>query len=68
MVRFVVENMNCAGCAKGVTATVKATDPTAQIEVHLDRKEVAVSGGHTDSDTLRNALHTAGWKAEAAPA
>jgi copper chaperone len=66
MIRFVVENMNCGGCAKGVTATVKEADPPAQIEIQLDKKEIAVSGGHADRDTLRSALRAAGWKAEAA--
>ncbi|GAV35109.1 Heavy-metal-associated domain protein [Roseomonas sp. TAS13] len=68
MMRFTIENMNCGGCAKGVTATVKAADPSAEIEVQLDRKEITVSGGRTDSDALRGALQAAGWKAETAPA
>ncbi|MFK4046234.1 cation transporter [Roseomonas mucosa] len=29
--RFKVENMHCDGCAKGVTATVKGADPSAEI-------------------------------------
>ncbi|MDB5370051.1 MAG: copper chaperone [Roseomonas sp.] len=65
MLRFVVENMGCGGCAKGVKATVKSADPEARIDVYLDRKEVAVNGGRADQDTLRNALREAGWKAEA---
>jgi copper chaperone len=64
MVRFVVENMHCGGCAKGVAATVKAADPSALIEVQLDRKEVTVSNGLTDNSTLMRALQAAGWKAE----
>jgi copper chaperone len=64
MVRFVIENMNCSGCAKGVTATVKAVDPSAQVEVDLDRKAVTVSGGHVDGAALTRTLQAAGWRAE----
>lgn len=61
--RFVIGNMNCGGCAKGVTAIVKNTDPSAQIEVQLDKKEIDVSGGYADCEALRNALQSAGWQA-----
>ncbi|MBB5694405.1 heavy-metal-associated domain-containing protein [Muricoccus pecuniae] len=64
MVRFVIENMNCGGCAKGVTATVRAVDPSAQVEVDLDRKAVTVIGGHVEGAALTRALQAAGWKAE----
>ena len=64
MVRFVIENMNCGGCAKGVTATVKAADPSAQVEVDLDRKAVTVVGGHLEGAALARTLQAAGWKAE----
>ena len=64
MVRFVIENMNCGGCAKGVTATVRAVDPLAQVEVDLDRKAVTVIGGRVDGTALTQTLQAAGWKAE----
>ncbi len=60
---FVVENMTCGGCAKGVTATLKHADPAAHVEVRLDSKEVAVSGGRADSAALLRALEADGWKA-----
>ena len=64
--RFTIENMNCEGCAKGVTAAVRNADPAARVEVRLDRKEIAVSGGNSDPGTLADALQAAGWKAQAA--
>ncbi|WP_424138112.1 heavy-metal-associated domain-containing protein [Roseomonas chloroacetimidivorans] len=64
--RFVVENMHCGGCAKGVTATVKEADPSAQVEVQIDKKEILVSGGRLGSEALRSTLQAAGWKASAA--
>ena len=64
--RFVVENMNCGGCAKGVAATVKQADPFAEVEVHLDAKEIVVKGGQAGGEAVRDTLHAAGWKAAAA--
>jgi len=61
--RFKVENMHCDGCAKGVTATVKEADPSAEVQVHLDAKEIVVSGGRADAGAVRDALQAAGWKA-----
>jgi len=56
--------MSCGGCAKGVTSTVKEADPSAQIEVDLDRKQIAVTGISSDGSPLIAALQAAGWKAE----
>lgn len=61
--RFVIENMHCGGCAKGVAATVKQADPSAEVEVHLDAKEIVVKGGRAEGEAIRDALHAAGWKA-----
>ena len=66
MTSFVVENMTCGGCAKGVTATVKQADPQAQVEVKLDGKQVSVSGGQADAPTLLRALEADGWRARTA--
>jgi copper chaperone len=60
--RFKVENMHCGGCAKGVAATVKEADPSAEVQVHLDAKEIVVNGGRAERETLRNALQAGGWK------
>jgi copper chaperone len=64
MARIAISNMNCGGCAKGVTSTVKEADPSAQIEVDLDRKQIAVTGISSDGSSLIAALQAAGWKAE----
>jgi copper chaperone len=63
--RFVVENMHCEGCAKGVAATVKEADPSAQVDVRIESKEISVSGSRLGADALRGALRAAGWKAAA---
>lgn len=60
---FKVENMHCDGCAKGVTATVKEADPSAEVQVHLDAKEIVVNGGRADAGAVQDALQAAGWKA-----
>ena len=59
--RFIVENMHCGGCAKGVTAAVKEADPSAQVEVRLEDRSIFVSGGRLGDEGLRNALRAAGW-------
>lgn len=61
--RFIVENMHCEGCAKGVTAVVKEADPSAQVEVRLEDKSISINGGRLGGEALRSALYTAGWKA-----
>ena len=66
MANFVVENMSCGGCAKGVTATLKQVDPTAQVEVQLDTKQVSVGRGRADASTLLLALEADGWRARVA--
>ena len=37
-----IENMSCSGCARGVTATIQAIDPNAQVDVDLATKLVTV--------------------------
>ncbi|ONH84212.1 hypothetical protein APZ41_005190 [Roseomonas mucosa] len=64
--RFVIQNMSCGGCAKGVTATVKAADPGAQVEVELETRRISITGARADSETLSQALAAKGWKVEPA--
>lgn len=66
MVLFTIGNMNCGGCAKGVTSTVKDADPTAKVEVRLDNKQITVNGSSIGSEALIAVLRAAGWKAEVA--
>ena len=51
--RFIVENMHCEGCAKGVTAVVKEADPSAQVEVRLDDKSISINGGRRGGEAGR---------------
>lgn len=64
MMRFRVSNMACGGCAKGVTAAVRGVDPRAEVQVRLDRREVAVESATADADTVNRALRDAGWESE----
>lgn len=41
--KFTIANMTCGGCARGVTATIKALDPEAMIEIDVDSKLVEVT-------------------------
>ena len=64
MTNFVIENMDCGGCAKGVTATLKQADPAAEVAVKLDTKEVSVSGGRaTNPPCCRPCRPMAGGRA-----
>ncbi|PZW39453.1 copper chaperone [Humitalea rosea] len=67
MHRFRIANMNCGGCAKGVTATLRQADPLAQIDIALDTGEAAVTSA-VDPARLEQALRDAGWQAERIPA
>lgn len=63
MVTIRVENMHCGGCAKGVTATLEAVAPAAEIQIDLQRHEVSLPA--PDAAPLVAALIAAGWKAAA---
>ncbi|TCM65779.1 copper chaperone [Acinetobacter calcoaceticus] len=40
--KFTVPNMTCGGCARGVTATIKALDADAVVEINVETKLVEV--------------------------
>lgn len=63
MHRFRIANMNCGGCAKSVTTTLRQADPLAQIDIALDPREAAVTSTE-DPARLEQALRDAGWQAE----
>jgi len=67
MHRFRIANMNCGGCAKGVTAAFRQADPLAQIEIALGTREASVTSA-VDAARLEQALRDAGWQAERIPA
>lgn len=63
MHRFRIANMNCGGCAKGVTAVLRQTDPLAQIDIALEPREAAVMSS-LETAHLEQALRDAGWQVE----
>ncbi len=63
MVKIVISNMTCGGCAKGVLATLREAAPGAEAKVNLERREVEV--GAADTLALVAALRADGWEAEA---
>lgn len=63
MANFMIDNMTCNGCVKGVTATVRQADPAAEVEVNLERRQLRVSSGRADETALLRALEADGWRA-----
>jgi len=63
MHRFRIANMNCGGCAKGVTASLRQADPQAEVDIKLDTREASVTSG-VDTARLEQALRDGGWQAE----
>ncbi|MCB4824923.1 heavy-metal-associated domain-containing protein [Roseicella aerolata] len=63
MQRFKVPDMNCGHCVRTITEAIRGLDPKAEVEVSLDRREVAVA---TDADPARisGALREAGYESE----
>ncbi len=64
MLRFHIANMTCGGCAKGVTATIRAAAPAAAVTIDLEKREAAVEGA-PDAAAIAAALREDGWEAEA---
>lgn len=63
MHRFRIANMNCGGCAKGVTASLRQADPQAEIDINLDAREAAVTSA-VDTARLEQVLRDGGWQVE----
>lgn len=61
MHRFRIANMNCGGCAKGVTASLRQADPQAEVGINLDLREATVTSA-TDIALLEQALRDGGWQ------
>lgn len=40
--RLFIKNMNCGGCARGVTAIIQDVDPHATVSIELSTKVVSV--------------------------
>ena len=63
MVVFKVANMRCGGCVRSVTSALRGVDPTAEVRVDLERREVTIEGA-ADADVLAQALRGAGFEGE----
>jgi copper chaperone len=63
MHRFRIANMNCGGCAKGVTASLRQADPQAEIGINLGTREAAVTSAVATA-RLEQALRDGGWQVE----
>ena len=68
VVRFEVEKMGCAGCAKSVTQAVQAVEPAARVAVDLAAKRVTVTGAAGPADRIAQAITAAGYPAVTSPA
>lgn len=41
--QFHIETMTCGGCARGVTRAIHKIDASAEVQIDIDRKDVAVT-------------------------
>lgn len=60
MIELTLPGMTCGGCARGVTAAIKAVDPTAEIVIDVAKRNVKVTTT-ADSKTVRVAVTEAGF-------
>jgi copper chaperone len=58
--KFSVTDMSCAHCAGRITAAVKQVDVSAQVNVDLDRKQVAVVSA-VSTEAVAAAITEAGY-------
>jgi copper chaperone len=62
MLSLHIPNMNCGGCARGVTAAIRAVDADARVEPDLPARTIAVETRLPEA-TVREALAEAGFAA-----
>ncbi|AMJ57971.1 hypothetical protein ABB27_01660 [Stenotrophomonas terrae] len=55
-----IESMTCGGCARSVTAALKAVDPTATVEIDLPGKNVKIESSQP-VESFTKALEEAGF-------
>lgn len=60
--QFHIPNMECGGCARGVTKALQTVDPTVTVETDLDARKVTVASNQPESAFLP-ALAAAGFPA-----
>lgn len=57
---YLVAGMTCSGCAKSVTNAIKATYPSADVQVRLEDGKVRVAGD-TDDQQIATVVEDAGF-------
>lgn len=62
MISLHIPNMNCGGCARGVSAAILEVDSMAKVELDLQQKTVAIDTTAPEA-LLRKALSNAGFAA-----
>jgi copper chaperone len=60
MLSLHIPNMNCGGCARGVTAAIRAVDAEARVESDLPARTIAVETRLPEA-AVRAALADAGF-------
>jgi copper chaperone len=60
MIEFEVQALSCGHCVRAVTEAVQEVDPSAKVDVDLDRKKVSVQSA-ADRAALAQALTDAGY-------
>ena len=60
MLDLTIPDMTCGGCARGVTAAIKAVDPTAELLIDLDTHKVQVKTS-ASADAIKIAVLEAGF-------
>ena len=58
--QFLIENMTCGGCARGVTVAIKAIDPTAEVVIDVASRKVQVTTA-VDTEAVIDAVKNAGY-------
>jgi copper chaperone len=57
---FHIDNMTCGGCARSVTAAIRALDPSATVKADPPARTVEVESARAE-DEVRSALTAAGF-------
>ena len=60
MLDLTIPDMTCGGCARGVTAAIKAIDPAAELVIDLDSHKVQVKTS-ASAEAVKAAVVEAGF-------
>jgi copper chaperone len=58
--QYQIDKMGCGGCARSITNTIHALDPTADVVIDLPTKRVTVTS-EADEMAIEQALSQAGF-------